>query len=90
MANPRQREPLQELAEQGKQRLRAMPQIARTNQLNEVISQCLCGNKGSVHFQIHSAQLEEFAVFHLIHGREIEHGGLNKLLHRWFQSKAQP
>ena len=31
-----------------------MPQIAHTNQLNEVISQCLCGNKRSVHFQMHS------------------------------------
>ena len=30
MANFRQREPLQELAEQGKQSLRAMPQIAHT------------------------------------------------------------
>ena len=49
-ANPRQSESLQKLAEKSKQRFRAMPQIAHTNQLNEVISQCLCGNKRSVNF----------------------------------------
>ena len=33
---PRQSKPLQELAEQCKQSLRAMPQVAYANQLNEV------------------------------------------------------
>ena len=67
-----------------------MPQVAHTNQLYEVIPQCLCRNKRSVHFQMRSAQCEEFTVLHLIHCRKMEHGGLNKLIHRWFQSKAHP
>ena len=66
VANSRQSEPQQELADKGKQRLRAMPQIAHTDQVNKVISQC--ENKRSVHFQMHSTQFEEFAILHLIHG----------------------
>ena len=85
---PRQSEPLQELAEQCKQSLRAMPQVAYANQLNEVIPQCLCRFKRSFHFQMRCAQCKEITVLHLLHGRTMEHGGLNKLIHRWFQTKA--
>ena len=87
---PRQSEPLQELAEQCKQSLRAMPQVAYANQLNEVVPQCLCRFKRSFHFQMRCAQCKEITVLHLLHGRKMEHGGLNKLIHRWFQTKAQP
>ena len=48
MTHPRQRESLQELAEKSKQRIRAMPQVAHTNQLDEVIPQRLCRIKRSV------------------------------------------
>ena len=88
MTHPGQREPVQELAEQSKQRLRAMPQVAYTNQLDEVIPQRLCRIKRSVHLQMRCAQREEITVLHLIHCRNINHGGLNKLIHRWFETKA--
>ena len=62
MTHPGQREPLQELAEQSKQSLRAMPQVAYANQLDEVIPQRLCRIKRSVHLQMRCAQREEITV----------------------------
>ena len=74
MTYPRQRESLQELAEQSKQRLRAMPQVAHTNHLDEVIPQRLCRIKRSIHLQMRCAQCEEITVLHLIHCRKMNHG----------------
>ena len=46
MTHPSQRESLQEWAEQSKQRLRAMPQVAHTGQLDEVIPSASVESKG--------------------------------------------
>ena len=75
--------------EQCKQSLRTMPQVAYANQLNEVIPQCLYRFKRSFHFQMRSSQCKEITVLYLLHCGKMEHGS-NKLIHRWFKTKAQP